>query len=152
MNTYEYDVHFADGTSQRHQVKAVSAQAAEAAVWQTLNGKGQQFVHANGVTKLSTFRLVVAAPGPRFTIEGKPDDNYTVEEASRFLTCHQPVPVSLLAKLGRDCSMVCSIRGAAWTERPTPTKQWLKERAYPFAIIREVFELNPDTAPYIPKG
>lgn len=99
-----------------------------------------------------TVRLVVAAPGPRFTIEGKPDDNYTVEEASRFLTCHQPVPVSLLAKLGRDCSMVCRIRGAAWTERPTPTKQWLKERAYPFVIIREVFELNPDTAPYIPKG
>ncbi|MGJ8505849.1 mechanosensitive ion channel family protein, partial [Glaesserella parasuis] len=58
----------------------------------------------------------------------------------------------LLAKLGRDCSMVCRIRGAAWTERPTPSKQWLKERAYPFDIIREVFELNPDTAPYIPKG
>ena len=139
MNTYEISVlHNGATVSKQHQ----AATEAAARAWASSVLGNAPF----------TVRLVVAAPGPRFTIEGKPDDNYTVEEASRFLTCHQPVPVSLLGKLGRDCSMVCRIRGAAWTERPTPTKQWLKERAYPFAIVREVFELNPDTAPYIPKG
>ncbi|MFI2901434.1 MULTISPECIES: hypothetical protein, partial [Gammaproteobacteria] len=138
MNTYEIAV-LHNGATVTKQYQAVSEDAARE--W------------AKSVLGNATFivRLVVAAPGPRVTLEGKPDDNYTVEEASRFLTCHQPVPVKLLAKLGRDCSMVCRIRGAAWTERPTPSKQWLKERAYPFDIIREVFELNPDTAPYIPK-
>lgn len=139
MNTYEISVPH-NGAAVSKQYQAATEVAAHE--WAKECLRHEHF----------TVRLVVAAPGPRFTIEGKPDDNYTVEEASRFLTCHQPVPVSLLAKLGRDCSMVCRIRGAAWTERPTPTEQWLKERAYPFTIIREVFELNPDTAPYIPKG
>jgi hypothetical protein len=141
MNTYEITVAHNRYNHPPVQHKAKDENAARA--WAAAHAPAGSLVFV---------RLVVAAPGPRVTIEGKPDDNYTVEEASRFLTCHQPVPVALLGKLGRDCSMVCRIRGAAWTERPTPTKQWLKERAYPFAIIREVFELNPDTAPYIPKG
>lgn len=87
----------------------------------------------------------------RIDIYGKPDENYTVEEASRCLTCPQPVPVELLSKLGKDCSFVCRVRQGAWTVRPTPDKPWATERAYPIAVIREVFELNPDTAPFIPK-
>jgi len=89
--------------------------------------------------------------GFRMDINGEPDENYTVEEASRFLTCPQPVPNALLSKLGRDCSFVCRVRKSTWTNRPTPDKPWAMERAYPIAIIREVFELNPDTAPYLPK-
>lgn len=88
----------------------------------------------------------------RYTAEGLPDENWTVEEASRFLTCPQPVALDLLSKLGRDCSMVCRIHNLPWTVRATPDKPWGTERAYPFVVIREVFELNPDTAPYIPRG
>lgn len=76
---------------------------------------------------------------------------FTVEEASRWLTCAQPVPLRLLQQLGRDCSMVCRIRDIAWTLRPTPAQKWPNERAYPAAVIREVFAANPETAPYIPK-
>lgn len=87
----------------------------------------------------------------RYDVDGRPDSNFTVEEASRFLTCRQPVPVSLLGKLGKDCSMVCRIKEIGWTLRPTPGMPWPNERAYPAAVIKEVFELNPDTAPYVPK-
>jgi hypothetical protein len=81
-----------------------------------------------------------------------PDTNFTVEEASRWLTCAQPVELRLLQQLGKDCSMLARIRNAEWTLRPTPGKSWPNERAYPAQIIREVFEQNPRTAPYIPKG
>lgn len=77
-------------------------------------------------------------------------DHFTVEEASRWLTCKQPVPLPLLQKLGKDCSMVCRLRGIPHTLRLTPTKRWPSEKAYPAAIIREVFEMNPDTKPYLP--
>lgn len=146
MNTYEYDIAWADGTQGTYQIKAESASAADSAVGAMMNQPG-----AKPAVSLSRMRLAAVAPGPRFTVDGAPDTNFTVEEASRFLTCWQPLPVGLLGKLGKDCSMVCRIRDSAWTERPTPTKTWLKERAYPFEIIREVFELNPDTAPYIPR-
>lgn len=79
------------------------------------------------------------------------EPHFTVEEASRWLTCIQPVPLRLLQQLGRDCSMVCKIRSIEWKLRPTPTQPWPNERAYPAAVIREVFAANPDTAPYIPK-
>lgn len=79
------------------------------------------------------------------------DTNYTVEEASRWLTCAQPVPTKLLAQLGKDCSRVCRIRGIEWTIRPTPGQPWLNERAYPVDVIREVFSLHPETKDYIPK-
>lgn len=75
---------------------------------------------------------------------------YTVEEASRWLTCEQPVPLRLLQKLGKDCSMVCRIRGVVTTNRATPHQPWPTERAYPTEIIREVFEGNPEAAPYLP--
>lgn len=79
------------------------------------------------------------------------DENFTVEEASRFLTCAQPVPLDLLRALGHDCSMVCRIWGRQWTVRPTPTKEWETERAYPPDVIREVFLTHPATAPYVPR-
>lgn len=79
-------------------------------------------------------------------------EHFTVEEASRWLTCAQPVSLKLLQKLGRDCSMVCRIRQAEWSVRPTPHQRWPSERAYPREILIEVFEANPDTKPYIPKG
>lgn len=80
------------------------------------------------------------------------EPTFTVEEASRWLTCPQPLPMKLLQKLGKDCSMVCRIRGLTPFKRPTPTQRWPYENAYPVAIIREVFEANPETAPHIPRG
>lgn len=80
------------------------------------------------------------------------DANFTVEEASLWLTCEGPVPMWLLQRLGKDCSMYCKVQGIEWTLRPTPGKAWPNERAYPAAVIREVFALNPDTAPYLPKA
>ena len=78
------------------------------------------------------------------------NDHYTVEEASRWLTCAQPVPLKLLQQLGRDCSMLARIRNVEWSLRPTPHQRWPNERAYPADIIREVFAANPETAPHIP--
>jgi len=78
-------------------------------------------------------------------------NHFTVEEASRWLTCAQPINLKLLQQLGKDCSMVCRIRNAEWSIRPTPEKRWPSERAYPAKIIREVFLANPETAPYVPK-
>jgi hypothetical protein len=78
------------------------------------------------------------------------DAYYTVEEASRFLTCEQSVATALLAQLGRDCSRVCRIRGVEWHIRPTPGRPWPNERAYPVDVIREVFSLNPDVSPFVP--
>lgn len=78
-------------------------------------------------------------------------DHYTVEEASRWLTCPQPVPLKLLQQLGKDCSMVARIRNVEWSLRSTPHQRWPNERAYPADIIREVFAANPETAPFIPK-
>ena len=86
----------------------------------------------------------------RFDINGLPDANFTVEEASRFLLCAQPVALKILGQLGRDCSMVARIKSVPWTERAV-NRPWGKERAYPSDIIKEVFELNPDTSPFIPR-
>jgi len=77
--------------------------------------------------------------------------HFTVEEASRWLTCAQPVNLKLLQQLGRDCSMVCRIRKIEWSLRPTPNQRWPNERAYPAAVIREVCLANPETAPYVPQ-
>lgn len=77
--------------------------------------------------------------------------HFTVEQASRWLTCAQPVPLSLLQRLGKDCSMVCRIRGATFVDVPVQGKNWPTERGYPAAIIQEVFQANPDTRPYIPQ-
>lgn len=76
---------------------------------------------------------------------------FTVEQASRWLTCAQPVPLPLLQRLGKDCSMVCRIRGATFIDVPVQGKNWPTERGYPAAILQEVFLANPDTRPYIPK-
>ena len=78
-------------------------------------------------------------------------NHFTVEEASRWLTCAQPIDIKLSQKLGKDCSMVCRIRQAEWSLRPTPEKRWPNEHAYPAEIIREVFLANPETAQYVPK-
>jgi len=77
--------------------------------------------------------------------------HFTVEEASRWLTCAQPVNLKLLQQLGRDCSMVCRIRNIEWSLRPMPHQRWPNERAYPAAVIREVFLANPETAPHVPQ-
>jgi hypothetical protein len=45
--------------------------------------------------------------------------------------------------------MLCKVRGYGWALRPTPGKEWPNERAYPFEVIKEVFLMNPDTAPYV---
>lgn len=77
--------------------------------------------------------------------------HFTVEQASRWLTCAQPVPLPLLQRLGKDCSMVCRIRGAMFVDVPVQGKNWPTERGYPAAIIQEVFLANPDTRPFVPK-
>lgn len=75
---------------------------------------------------------------------------FTVEQASRWLTCAQPVPLPLLQRLGKDCSMVCRIRGATFVDVPVQGKNWPTERGYPAAIIQEVFQANPDTRAFLP--
>lgn len=80
------------------------------------------------------------------------DPNFTVEEAARWLTCAQPVDVKLLQQLGKDCSMLCKLRNIEWTLRPTPGKSWPNERAYPPAVIQEVFTQNPNVKDFIPRG
>ncbi|ABR10590.1 BcepNY3gp55 [Burkholderia phage BcepNY3] len=81
-----------------------------------------------------------------------PDANFTVAEAARFLVgLPAPLTTSDLGKLGKDCSMVCRIKGLQWTIRPTPLALWPSERAYPAAVIQEVFKTNPMTAPYVPQ-
>lgn len=80
-----------------------------------------------------------------------PDVNFTVEEAARFVPKPDGFDLKLLAQLGKDCSMVCRMRGLQWTLRPTPTKAWPNERAYPAEIIREVFANHPATRDYVPK-
>jgi hypothetical protein len=88
------------------------------------------------------------------TPQGAPilnDPNFTVEEASRWLTCAQPVDLKILQQLGRDCSMLSKVRKIEWTLRPTPGKAWPNERAYPPAVIQEVFAANPNVKDYIPK-
>ncbi len=75
---------------------------------------------------------------------------FTVEQASRWLTCAQPIPLPLLQRLGKDCSMVCRIRGATFVDVPVQGKSWPTERGYPAAIIQEVFLANPDTRPFLP--
>lgn len=87
----------------------------------------------------------------RILQDGTPDVNYTVEEASRWLTCPLPLDVRVLAQLGKDCSRVCRIHGLEWTLRPTPGRPWPTERAYPATVIREVFSLNPNTAVFVPQ-
>ena len=77
-------------------------------------------------------------------------EHFTVEEASRWLTCKQPVPLKLLQKLGKDCSMLCRLRNIQHTLRATPHQPWPNEKAYPANVIREVFAMNPDTAPFLP--
>jgi hypothetical protein len=93
---------------------------------------------------MTTTRL---AQGPNGQLV--PDNNYTVQEACAFLPCPQPVPMRILQQLGKDCSMLCKVRGYGWALRPTPGKEWPNERAYPFEVIKEVFLMNPDTAPYV---
>ncbi|WWQ12973.1 hypothetical protein PQ43W_27 [Ralstonia phage PQ43W] len=80
------------------------------------------------------------------------DQLWTVEEASRWLTCPQPVPLRLLQRLGKDCSMVCRIRGVALVDKPVIGKIWPTERAYPADVLKEVFLTNPETAPFVPKS
>lgn len=150
MNTYEAAVQYADPVTgqpiqRAAQVKAGDMEDAKRRVMQLCAPLVQYAIQ--GV------RLVVGAPpAVRYDVNGQPDTNYTVEEATRFLTCTQPVERGLLSKLGKDCSMVARIQGVQWTERPTPDRPWPTERAYPFPIILEVFRVNPATAPYIPKG
>jgi hypothetical protein len=84
-----------------------------------------------------------------------PDINFTVEEAVRWLRTPLGAPVALgrstMSQLGKDCSRVCRIHNLTWTLRPTPMKDWPNERAYPAAVIREVFMLHPETREFVPK-
>lgn len=76
---------------------------------------------------------------------------YTVEEASRWLTCDQPIPLPLLQKLGKDCSMVSRIWKAPTGVKPTPDKPWPQEKTYTAEVIKEVFGKNPATRDHLPQ-
>lgn len=76
---------------------------------------------------------------------------FTVEQASRWLTCTQPVDLEILKQLGRDCSMLARIRNVAWVDVPVHGRRWASERGYTSELIREVFAANPNTKDYIPK-
>jgi hypothetical protein len=75
---------------------------------------------------------------------------WTVEEASRFLTCPQPVALPILQQLGKDASLYCRINAVAWKDKPVTGKRWATERAYTMPVIREVFRLHPDVRDFLP--
>lgn len=83
------------------------------------------------------------------------DENFTVAEACRWLRNPDGTPfvadMELLRELGRDCSLCARSINVQWSLRPTPHQPWPHERAYPRAVIREVFRLNPTTAKLLPK-
>lgn len=79
-------------------------------------------------------------------------DMFTVEEASRWLTCPQPVPLKLLQQLGKDCAMVARLHKHPMGSKPTPDKPWPSEKTYCREVIVTVFKTNPATAPYVPGG
>lgn len=76
---------------------------------------------------------------------------FTVEEASRWLTCAQPVPLKLLQQLGKDCAMVSRLHGQPMGTKPTPDKPWPQEKTYTAKVIRTVFLAHPDTHAYVPQ-
>lgn len=84
------------------------------------------------------------------TTEAPTEPLYTVEEASRWLTCAQPVPLPLLQKLGKDCSLVSRIWRTPKGTREVTGKKWTTEYTYTAAVIREVFGSNPDTRDFLP--
>jgi hypothetical protein len=81
------------------------------------------------------------------------DENFTVREACAWLKnadgSQFDPPNQVLQRLGKDASMCARIQHAQWTLRLTPNMPWPHERAYPRAIIQEVFRLNPVTAPLL---
>jgi hypothetical protein len=77
---------------------------------------------------------------------------YTVEEASRFLTCAQPVPLPILQQLGKDASLFCRIRQIGWVDKPVLGKRWPSERGYAKDVILEVFRLSPAVRDFVPQG
>jgi hypothetical protein len=77
-------------------------------------------------------------------------DMFTVEEASRWLTCPQPVPLKLLQQLGKDCAMVSRLHKQPMGTKFTPDKPWPQEKTYMAEVIRVVFQTNPATAPFVP--
>lgn len=75
----------------------------------------------------------------------------TVAEAHGFLPGAPPADMALLRKLGHEASLA-----ARAMRRPTGTKAvigkpWPFEKTYTFDVLREVFRLNPATAPYVAK-
>lgn len=81
--------------------------------------------------------------------EGTPD-MFTVEEASRWLTCTQPVPLKLLQQLGKDCAMVSRLHKHPMGTKSTPDKPWPMEKTYCCEVIVTVFKTHPETAAYVP--
>lgn len=77
-------------------------------------------------------------------------DMFTVEEASRWLICAQPVPLKLLQQLGKDCAMVSRLHKRPMGSKATPDKPWPSEKTYHREVIVLVFQTNPATAPYVP--
>ena len=75
---------------------------------------------------------------------------WTVEEASRFLSCPQPVDLKILQQLGKDASTYCRIKRVEWKTKPVTGKRWDSERAYTQATLLEVFRLHPYTRQYLP--
>jgi len=74
----------------------------------------------------------------------------SVKQAVGFLKLPAPLDRNTLSKLGKECSMVARIH-----RRPTGTVEvfgeaWPTEKTYTHDVLREVFRLNPATAPYMP--
>lgn len=74
----------------------------------------------------------------------------SVKQAVAFLKLPAPLDRATLSKLGKECSMVARIH-----RRPTGTVEvigeaWPTEKTYTHDVLREVFRLNPATAPYVP--
>ena len=74
----------------------------------------------------------------------------SVRQALAHLPAVTPTD-ALLRKLGHDATLASKAQRAPTGSTPVAGKPWPAEKTYTFAVLREVFRLNPDTAPHVPK-
>lgn len=75
----------------------------------------------------------------------------TVAAAYGFLVDAPPADMTLLRKLGYEASLCARANRRPTGSVPVVGKPWPTEKSYTFDVLREVFRLNPATAPYMPK-
>lgn len=75
----------------------------------------------------------------------------SVAQAYAHLVDAPPADVALLRKLGHEANLAARAMRRPTGTVPVVGKPWPSEKSYTFDVLREVFRLNPATAPYMPK-